>query len=491
MKTTSVSLLCVGATFAYGQILPEPQVQSTGWNSSFKFTPEQIELGKLTPELSTSLETILNFDRSQLANGGPSQDDFYKLDSKTHSHPPRAPGEVLKVQQFTDPSVYNIPAQTALSRILYSSTNLNGTLVPASAYVLWPYSPKGFGASSKHMPKAKAPVVLWTHGTSGFYADGAPSAHRSLFYSDIVPFTLAQAGYVVVAPDYAGLGVETSWDGSFVPHQYLAREASAGDALNALRAVRKPFSDRITDKYVVTGHSQGGVVAWGISEVLAQHPQKFKDIQKDHIGTVVFNSGSTSSVLSAPQIFFPWIGKYLSGVFPTFELSDWLTPLGVARTKLLDQIQGGQLVSEFLFSNVTEIVKPTWNESWYFDALTNLANPGSRPFKGPMVLFEGTEDQSDGYHVNMALFDDTCDKYPGDFEFVAVPNAGHFPTMDAARRNWLQWIEDRFEGTSLDSKGCFKSELKNFLPSEQYQVQRKSFSQWSGSVDWFYQLPAV
>ena len=138
----------------------------------------------------------------------------------------------------------------------------------------------------KKTSASPAPVVLWTHGTSGFYINGAPSTQRIFFYEDFVPFTLAEAGYAVVALDYAGLGVSTSWDRTFIPYQYFASEAGAADALNALRAVQKSFPGSLSPDFVVMGHSQGGSVAWRLSEVLARNNQAFSDVAKGHLGTV-------------------------------------------------------------------------------------------------------------------------------------------------------------------------------------------------------------
>lgn len=75
-------------------------------------------------------------------------------------------------------------------------------------------------------------------------------------------------------------------------------------------------------------------------------------------------------------------------MYPDFKLSDWFTPLGVDRIKLLKQIQGGQYVSELLLlANATEVLKPTWNESWYATAFSEYTNPGNRPYKAPMRKF--------------------------------------------------------------------------------------------------------
>lgn len=488
MKAACLALFFVGATFAQSiPQLPKAETQSTVWNSSFKLSEEQLELGKLWPDLAESIETILNFDRSQLAHGGPSQDDFYKIENEFTT--PNAAGELIKVEDFTDPAFWNLPATTALSRFIYTTTNANGTLIPASAYVLWPFTPKKVTASD-----GKAPVVLWSHGTSGFFADGSPSSHRSLFYGNIMPFTLAQAGYAVVATDYAGLGVQNSWDGSYVPHQYLNRLANAFDSLFALRAARSAFPDGLTDEYVNVGHSQGGSAAWGVSEVLAENTdQEFQDLEKGYLGSVLFAPG-INALESIPQVFGPWIGKDLALMYPTFNLSDWLSPLGIARTELLTQIQGGQYVSEVLFlANASAILNPAWDTSWYNTAFSDFSNPGNRPYKAPMVLFQGTADQGNQSYINsLATFESTCENhYSGAFEFVGISGVGHFPSMESTRHLWLQWIEDRFNGKPIESKeNCTRTTLDSFLPISSYQEFSTSFSQWAGAKNEFYELVA-
>jgi hypothetical protein len=100
------------------------------------------------------------------------------------------------------------------------------------------------------------------------------------------------------------------------------------------------------------------------------------------------------------------------------------------------------------------------------------------------------KDPFKGFERNLAVFNAICPQYRGSFEFVAVNGAGHFPTMDASRQQWLAWIEDRFEEREV-SKDCARSELKGLLPAERYQAQRTSYFQWSGKSEEFYQLPAA
>jgi hypothetical protein len=84
---------------------------------------------------------------------------------------------------------------------------IKGKVVPASAYVQWPYTPRIDPVTGKYA------VVVWGHGRSGAFATCAPSHIRDLCYQYAAPFVLALQGYVVVAPDYAGLGVNAYANG--------------------------------------------------------------------------------------------------------------------------------------------------------------------------------------------------------------------------------------------------------------------------------------
>ncbi len=64
----------------------------------------------------------------------------------------------------------------------------------------------------------------------------------------------ASKGYVVVAPDYPGLG--SSGD-----HPYLIGESAAHAVLDSVRAARSIEEARAGDRFIVWGHSQGGHAA--------------------------------------------------------------------------------------------------------------------------------------------------------------------------------------------------------------------------------------
>ncbi|KAI0597774.1 Alpha/Beta hydrolase protein [Biscogniauxia sp. FL1348] len=476
------------------------------------FRKVEVESANLSDTLATSLENIIRFERSQLANGGPYEDDFYAVPPLSNSSDSLEPGVLLKVQFHTDTSNFTLAPNTALSRILYTTTNFNGTVIPASAYVLWPFVPRQFGGkrssnsseetggstkqeplggedsarngSSSSGPATSAPVVLWTHGTSGFFPPAAPSANRALWYGDSAPFTLALAGYAVVAPDYAGLGVRAGWDGRQIPHQYLNSPSGARDALYALRAARAAFPGRLGDDYVVMGHSQGGGVAWGVAEQLELLGPGYR-------GTIA-GSPTTDLFSMTPAFVAPWVGMVLASVFPDFDVAAWLTPAGAARLALFRDVEGqvGAWQQLALGEDLQVVREGYEGASWHARAYAALSNAGRRPFRGPLLVLQGTADVYVPYDVTSATVRETCAYAAAggeDLEYVVVNGTGHVPTLDATRQLWLQWIEDRFEGRPVARSGCVRTDVQSFLPLEQYQATGTWFEQWAGSAEYSYQ----
>ncbi|XXH05898.1 hypothetical protein Hte_012340 [Hypoxylon texense] len=495
---TLVVTAFLAAPFANAQA-PDVVEQSTGFNSSFALSTSQIEAAGLSSETANRINTVINFDRSQLANGGPAEDSFYELPPLSDTTTAPKPGTLLKVQDFTNTSSFVIPPNTALSRILYTTTNFNGTVIPASAFILWPFSPKIFkqgstGPGCGEDPSVKAPAVLWTHGTSGFFASHAPSSHRALWYADAAPFTLALAGYAVVAADYAGLGISTSWDGTDIPHQYLLSSASAHDALYAMRASLAAFPDRLDSRFVAMGHSQGGGVAWGVAEVLTTKggdDGEFQSLAEGYLGAIA-GSPTTSVFSGLPGFILPWVGMMLHSIFPDFSLDQWLQPLGIARTQLLREVEGGIGVGTQLYLTGEEIVRADYNEtSWHAGAYARLANAGRKAFRGPLLVLQGTRDSYIPYDVTSATVRDTCGAAvpAGDLEYLVVNGTGHVPTLDATRPIWLKWIEDRLEGRALERSGCVRTDLASFLPLDRYQSVGNSFPQFAGLPEFSYQVP--
>ena len=137
--------------------------------------------------------------------------------------------------------------------------------MPASAFILWPYSPKSQADGYA--------VIAWAqaHGTDKATVNHAPSNHATLSQHFLAPFQLAAQGYVVVGPDYAGIGVHKHASGEPIVHEYLGSPAHANDVVYAVQAAQKNFPEFSQD-FVVIGHSQGGGAAWATAQRLVDRP---------------------------------------------------------------------------------------------------------------------------------------------------------------------------------------------------------------------------
>jgi pimeloyl-ACP methyl ester carboxylesterase len=476
------SCLLLSFLFSWGtaaQILATPQ--STKFNSSFAFTQSLIQQANFTNEDALNLNNIINYEKSQYAGGPTNEDEFYTLPTEFPDTQHLRPGAIIKVEDFTDITNYTLSPNLAMSRFLYTTKNLNGTSIPASAFILWPFSPRSFPILN---PPNAAPVVIWNHMTSGFFGPAAPSKHRSLWAGDSAPFALALDGYAVVAPDYAGLGVTRDFQGNFIPHQYIALPASANDAIYAFKAARSIYSDKLSDTFVVMGQSQGGGVAWATSELLGNNAS----LATGHLGTVAVSP--TTNVFNASETYIgPFIGVGIASVFPTFQLEDWLTPFGVNRTQAFQTVQGG-LASAFGFFT-GNIAKPNMTETWYAKAYAKLVNMGNKQITKPMLVIQGTADAFVAYNITSQTVAEACQNFPASkISYLVSNGTGHVPTLDASRRIWLGWIEKRFRGTDLPPTACGHQQILNsYLPIEQYQATWNSFPQWAGDAQYSYEVP--
>ena len=204
--------------------------------------------------LPTPVSEALQLERSNWSNGSVLDDAFYTVPVDSAQAPA---GTLLKVEKDADTSKYLLPPATALSRFVYQSESLSGALVRVSALVLWPYSPKSQSDGF--------PVVAWAHGTSGTFPDCAPSHHKDLWQHFLAPYQLALQGYVVVATEYAGLGVHQRPSGQPIVHGYLAAPSQANDVIYSVQAARSAFRD-LSREFVIVGHSQGGGAAWAVAQ---------------------------------------------------------------------------------------------------------------------------------------------------------------------------------------------------------------------------------
>ena len=391
------------------------------------------ELKRNLPPLTCA---ALEFDESRYAKGSVSEDPFYAVSELDHEKPA---GALLRVEQAVDTSLYMLPPATAMSRIVFQSKTMLGSLVPVSAYVLWPYAPR--------MLSDGAPIVAWAHGTSGIAADCAPSHLKNLWQHFLAPYQLALQGYVVVAADYAGLGVQKNGLGQFITHEYLSGPSQANDVLYSVQAAQQAFSE-LSKEFVVIGHSQGGGAAWAVAEKQAA------ERVDGYLGSVAISP--VLEALAEPGPFLSILGAAIcpatAALFPQFDPKTVLTEEGIKRFDLSVRAGGCSATGLSLLMEA-ELFKPDWTKNQYIQRYKSLTSTGGKQLEGPLLVIHGASDGQISASVTSSVVEKTTALYPSSqIDYIVLADISHVPSMPASQSIWMNWIADRFAKKPVAAK---------------------------------------
>jgi len=162
----------------------------------------------------------------------------------------------------------------------YKMLGIDNNETQATALV---FTPKG-------TPPAKGwPIVAWAHGTTGVADQCAPSKNQ--LNNDITNMItgLLKAGYIVVAPDYEGLGEPSGTE----LHPFLNLKSEAYSITDAVVAAKDYLGSEASNQWMAVGHSQGGQAALGAAQYAARASQM------TYKGTVALAPASNFSLILA------------------------------------------------------------------------------------------------------------------------------------------------------------------------------------------------
>lgn len=144
----------------------------------------------------------------------------------------------------------SIDNASSIKVMTYNMTNVQGKTAEATAMVIFPKAIQ---------PKDGYRVVVWEHGTVGVGDSCAPSNNLINPRFRILADSLLAAGYVIVAPDYEGLGTSGV-------HPYLNLSSEAKSALAAVKAAKDHYGTQLNGEWMSIGQSQGGHASLGTAE---------------------------------------------------------------------------------------------------------------------------------------------------------------------------------------------------------------------------------
>lgn len=338
------------------------------------------------------------------------------------------PGALLAKEAVSD---YAVPGLGSAARILYHSVQ-DGKDAVTSAAVLLP---------AGNPPEDGWPLIAWAHGTSGVARQCAPSAMKDVYYGTLGLADMLKAGFAVVATDYHGLGTVGG-------HPYMNKADQARDVIYSVRAAQAAFPE-IGKKWVVDGHSQGGLAAWGVAELQKDDPDPtylgaVAVAPAMHLGWFLDHPDATKGA----GFYLAWHAYAVHQRYPDFKPSDMLSDVGLKHYD--DVTSNGCWLYGFLsYSGVEapQMVKPDWRDNTWVKKFYDENSAGAAPIGGPLLVIAGEADNSVPIDAVRDGVKKAC-AVKAALEFKSYPGLDHDPTMGESAGFQIDWIKQRFAGAA-------------------------------------------
>ncbi len=250
--------------------------------------------------------------------------------------------------------------------------------------------------------------------------------------------TFLDAGYVVAATDYEGLGTPGV-------HPLLVGESEGRSVLDAARAAHDLKAAEVGNNVLVLGHSQGGHAALFAGELAASYAPGL------HVLGVVAEAPAADveayvSLLEKFTAGNPFIVEVVEGfhaAYPQFDPAAVLTPDALARASIVDQQCGADINTSFSSAPLVLAHDPLQIPALATLLQTNSA--GHRRSGVPLLVAQGTADEgapqflTDQFVKNVCAAGDTLD-------YRVYPGADHGGVIPAAANDVTAWFADRVNG---------------------------------------------
>jgi len=338
------------------------------------------------------------------------------------------------------------PARARAWKILYHSRTVDGRDIAVSGVVVAPTGPA---------PQGGRVVVTWAHGGGGLADMCAPSKQADIasgtsgvrigYPRSLIPMlqTFLDAGYVVAATDYEGLGTPGS-------HPILVGESEGRGVLDAARAARALKATAAGNKALVFGLSQGGHAALFAGELGASYAPEVHLLGVAAVApaTAVEKALQQAGSVSALNELFVSVVEGFHAAYPEFDPAALLTPEALAQVSVVDQkcdITGTYTTTSppVLAHNPMDVPA--------LAALVHENSPGNRPAGAPLLVVQGTADQfalqplTDAFVSKACAAGDTVD-----YRLYAGANHGD-PELTASSSDIAAWFAERVDGTPATS----------------------------------------
>lgn len=367
---------------------------------------------------STTTATVL---------GSPGLPAFYGVPDPL---PKGKPGDLIASEPVTVAGLNG-----TMSRVMYHSTTIDGRDIAVTGLIAIPNGTP---------PAGGRPVITWAHGTTGLADKCAPSLDAAGTVQ--LANGLLDAGYLVVATDYEGLGTPGR-------HPYIAGESEAHGVLDIVKMAQTFPNASASKRYVVWGHSQGGHAAMFAGHIAAAYAPGI-----ELVATVAGAPPSQLLLINAALQKSPYrhyiimaaAGINAGSGDQKADLTTVLTPEGLAFLENVDSMCSSDLGKAASGLDISKLQKadpatvPAWNQ------LLRDNDPGAftTPLPNPLLIVHGGNDEQIPVASSALLFDQLCKIGQVEQRWV-FDGQSHAGVITPSFPSMMTWIADRFAGKPM------------------------------------------
>ncbi len=337
----------------------------------------------------------------------------------------KAPGTIIRSTPITAPS------GAKAWKVLYHSRAVDGRDIAVSGVVVVPTATAAKGGR---------PIVTWAHGTTGLGDQCAPSKQTDA--ASAIPYVkqLVDAGYVVAATDYEGLGTPGV-------HPYLVGESEGRSVLDAARAARALNGSGAGDRVLVAGHSQGGQSALFAGELASSYSPELDVLgvaaaapaaDVEHILPLAASIGGGAGYLAMGIQGF-------HAAYPDADPAAVLTPDAEVKSEAATTQCSGDVMTAFQGRSGPEVLAHDPLSIPTIKTLLHENSAGNRPAGAPVLIVQGSADTTipkvltDAFDAKACAAGDTVD-------YRVYDGATHGSVIVAAQDDVVRWLKDRVAG---------------------------------------------
>ena len=326
-------------------------------------------------------------------------------------------------------------------RVAYWTADGNGRARRATGMVVAP---------REAIPARPRNVLAWTHGTWGVASRCAPSLSAN-FWNVTPALDAVRNGYVVVAPDYPGLGS----DGV---HPFLVGVDTGRSVLDAVRAARHIPGAVSGSRFAVWGESQGGHAALWTGQVAGRYAPDLQLVgvaaaapPTDLVQNLRLSSNKNVRTFFTAYIGYTW-NQHYGAPLTTFggpQTRGILTRLAQNNCiELHAKPKLGTILGVLTLQSRTKNLDLGRVQPWARLAQRN--SPSTRGFDLPLLIAQNPKDDLVAPSVTLAHARALC-RSGNRLRYVTINGQGHATSARDSAADTLRWIADRFENRAAPS----------------------------------------